>query len=45
MLRLEREDFDDPCQLGKLAAAAGVTSDRFRAEFGHLVAAAHAHAA
>lgn len=45
MLRLEREDFDDGCQLAKLAAAAGVTPDRFRAEFGHLVARAHAHAA
>ncbi len=45
MLRLEREDFDDACQLAKLAAAANVTPDRFRAEFGHLVATAHAHAA
>ncbi|HEX8791380.1 MAG TPA: diphosphate--fructose-6-phosphate 1-phosphotransferase [Polyangiaceae bacterium] len=45
MLRLEREDFEDPCQLAKLAAAAGVTPDRFRAEFGHLVASTHARAA
>ena len=37
MLRLTREDFDDPTELAKLAAAANITPARFRAEFGHLV--------
>jgi 6-phosphofructokinase 1 len=37
MLRLSREDFDDPSELAQLAAAANLTPARFRAEFGHLV--------
>ncbi len=37
MIRLRREDFDDPHELAKLAAAAGVTTERFRAEFEHVV--------
>jgi len=37
MLRLKRGDFDDPRELAKLAAAAGTTPERFRAEFGYLV--------
>jgi 6-phosphofructokinase len=37
MLRLERADFEDPRELARLAAAAGTTPERFRAEFGYLV--------
>jgi 6-phosphofructokinase 1 len=37
MLRLKAEDFEDPRELQKLAHAAGVTSDKFREIFGHLV--------
>jgi ATP-dependent phosphofructokinase / diphosphate-dependent phosphofructokinase len=37
MLRLKRADFDDPATLAGLAAAAKMTPDRFRREFGHLV--------
>jgi 6-phosphofructokinase 1 len=37
MLRLRREDFDDPEQLGRLAAAARLSPDAFRAEFFHVV--------
>jgi 6-phosphofructokinase 1 len=37
MLRLEREDFDDPLALQRLAAAASTTPERFRAELGHVV--------
>jgi 6-phosphofructokinase len=37
MLRLKRADFDDPSTLAGLAAAAKMTPDRFRREFGHLV--------
>ena len=38
MIRLRREDFDDPHEMAKLAAAAGVSIDRFRSEFEAVVA-------
>jgi len=37
MIRLKRSDFDDPRELARLAAAANVTPERFRSEFGYLV--------
>jgi 6-phosphofructokinase len=37
MLRLKGEDFEDPRELQKLAQVAGVTTERFRELFGHLV--------
>ncbi len=37
MLRLKPEDFDDPRELAKLARTAGVTPEKFREIFGHLV--------
>jgi 6-phosphofructokinase 1 len=37
MLRLNAGDFDDPRELAMLAAAARMTPERFRAEFGYLV--------
>jgi 6-phosphofructokinase 1 len=37
MLRLGRSDFDDPRELAKMAAAAGTTPERIRAELGYLV--------
>jgi 6-phosphofructokinase 1 len=37
MLRLKREDFDDPLALQRLATAANTTPERFRAELGYLV--------
>jgi hypothetical protein len=37
MLRLKHADFEDPRELGKLAAAAHTTPEAFRAEFGYLV--------
>jgi 6-phosphofructokinase 1 len=36
MLRLRREDFDDPHDLAKLAATAHLTSDEFRSRFSYL---------
>ena len=36
MIRLERQDFEDPGQLAKLANAAGVTPEQFRERFGYL---------
>jgi 6-phosphofructokinase 1 len=36
MLRLSRADFEDPRELAKLAAAAGMTPERIRAELGYL---------
>jgi len=36
MIRLEREDFEDPKQLAKLAAVIKVTPEAFRARFGYL---------
>jgi len=38
MLRLKKEDFDDPHELSRLATAAGVTSETFRKMFSGLVA-------
>jgi 6-phosphofructokinase len=38
MIRLRRDDFDDPRELAKLAATAGVSVDEFRRQFGYLVA-------
>jgi ATP-dependent phosphofructokinase / diphosphate-dependent phosphofructokinase len=38
MLRLKPEDFDDPHELARLAATAGLTPEEFRATFGALVA-------
>jgi 6-phosphofructokinase len=37
MIRLRRDDFDDPHSLAKLAAAAGLTENEFRREFEYLV--------
>jgi 6-phosphofructokinase 1 len=37
MIRLEREDFEDAKQLGKLAAVVNMTPELFRARFGYLV--------
>ena len=37
MIRLRRDDFEDPHQLAKIASAAGVTLEAFRGEFGHLI--------
>jgi 6-phosphofructokinase len=37
MLRLTREDFEDPLELAKVATTANVTPARFRAEFIHLI--------
>ena len=37
MIRLEREDLDDPGKLGPIAAAANVTPEEFRDRFGYLV--------
>jgi 6-phosphofructokinase len=37
MLRLRRDDFDDPHELAKFAATAGVSLDEFRNEFEYLV--------
>jgi ATP-dependent phosphofructokinase / diphosphate-dependent phosphofructokinase len=37
MLRLKREDFNDPHELEKLARAAHLTAEEFRDEFGYLV--------
>jgi 6-phosphofructokinase len=37
MTRLERNDFDDPLELAKIAAAAKVSPEVFRREFEHLI--------
>jgi 6-phosphofructokinase 1 len=37
MIRLEREDFEDARQLGRLAAVINMTPELFRARFGYLV--------
>jgi 6-phosphofructokinase 1 len=37
MIRLERRDFTDPKQLAPIAAAAGMTPERFRERFAYLV--------
>ena len=36
MIRLEREDFEDHKQLGKLGAVIKMTPEQFRARFGYL---------
>jgi ATP-dependent phosphofructokinase / diphosphate-dependent phosphofructokinase len=37
MLRLRRDDFEDPHELARFAATAGVSLEEFRREFGYLV--------
>lgn len=37
MLRLTKEDFDDPHEIAKFAATAGVSSEKFREDFYYLV--------
>jgi len=37
MIRLRRDDFDDPRELARFATAAGLTVDEFRRQFGYLV--------
>jgi len=39
MLRLRRDDFDDPLELAKLATTTKLSEDQFRREFEYLVAA------
>ena len=39
MLRLRRDDFEDPHELAKLAATAGVSLHEFRREFEYLIEA------
>src|SRR5713101_6917759 len=38
MIRLEREDLDDPAKLGPIAGAACMSPEEFRARYGYLVA-------
>jgi 6-phosphofructokinase 1 len=38
MVRLRREDFDDPEALARLARAVGQAPEAFRARYGYLVA-------
>jgi len=37
MIRLRRDDFDDPHELARFAATAGLSLDQFRSEFGYLI--------
>lgn len=37
MIRLRRDDFEDPHELAKFAATAGISLDQFRSEFEYLV--------
>jgi 6-phosphofructokinase 1 len=37
MIRLEKNDFDDPHRLGRLAEAANMTPEQFKQRFGYLV--------
>jgi len=37
MIRLRRDDFEDPHELAKFAATAGLSLEEFRAEFGYLI--------
>jgi 6-phosphofructokinase 1 len=37
MIRLRRDDFEDPHELAKFAATAGMSLEEFRAEFGYLI--------
>ena len=38
MIRLRRDDFEDPHELAKMAATAGMSLDDFRRQFEHLIA-------
>ena len=38
MLRLRRDDFDQPRELAKFAATVGVSLEEFRRQFEHLIA-------
>jgi 6-phosphofructokinase 1 len=38
MIRLRRDDFDDPHELAKFAATVGLTLREFRAQFEYLIA-------
>jgi 6-phosphofructokinase 1 len=37
MIRLRRDDFEDPHELAKLAATAHIPLEDFRSQFGHLI--------
>jgi 6-phosphofructokinase 1 len=37
MIRLRHDDFEDPHQLGRLAAAAGISDEEFRRQFEYLL--------
>ena len=37
MIRLRKDDFEDPHELARFAATAGLTLDEFKSEFGYLV--------
>ncbi len=37
MIRLRRDDFEDPHELAKFAATCGLTLEEFRNEFGYLI--------
>jgi 6-phosphofructokinase 1 len=37
MIRLRRDDFDDPHELAKMAATVGISLQAFRSEFGYLI--------
>jgi len=43
MIRLRRDDFEDPHELAKFAATAGVSLQQFRGEFEYLIAAEPPH--
>jgi 6-phosphofructokinase 1 len=37
MIRVRRDDFDDPHELAKFAATAGLSLDEFKAQFEYLI--------
>jgi hypothetical protein len=37
MIRLRRDDFEDPTECAKFAAIAGLSLDQFRSEFEYLI--------
>jgi len=43
MIRLRRDDFEDPHELAKFAATAGISLQQFRGEFEYLIAAEPPH--
>ena len=43
MIRLRRDDFDDPHDLAKLAATAGMAPEEFRRQFDYLIAGEPPH--